>query len=219
MDLPLQPDLQPISSLVTLAKYDEQWDAPLMSGSCDATWASAKLKRRSMSGVVMMLAGAAIYYQIRLQPTAAMSLIEVELVSMADAGKAALYIRWILEELGILQLKPTLILADNAAAIKMANVGQPTQQTRHIDAKHFVILQWCDDEFISFLETKSESNHIDTLTKITKRNKFNEHTDIFMGRRKLAYTITGKLPPISKEPHRKNIINYISCSTWQDQNF
>ena len=40
----------------------------------------------------MMLAGAAVYYKTRLQPTVALSSTEAEFVNMADAGKAALYI-------------------------------------------------------------------------------------------------------------------------------
>ena len=45
-----------------------------------------------MGGVVMMLAGAAIYYKTRLQPTVALSSTEAEFVNMANAGKAALYL-------------------------------------------------------------------------------------------------------------------------------
>ena len=45
---------------------------------------------------------------------------------MTDAGKAALYIRWILEELGLIQVDPTPILADNSGAIAIANAHKPT---------------------------------------------------------------------------------------------
>ena len=61
----------------------------------------------------MMFAGAAIYYRTRLQPTVALSSTEAEFVNMADAGKAALYIRWILEEIGLIQIDPTPICDDN----------------------------------------------------------------------------------------------------------
>ena len=52
-----------------------------------------------MGGIVLMFAGAAVYYKTRLQPTIAQSSTEAEFVNMADAGNAALYMRWILEEL------------------------------------------------------------------------------------------------------------------------
>ena len=54
-----------------------------------------------MGGVIMMFAGATVYYRTRLQPTIAQSSTEVEFTYLADAGKAALYLRWILEELQI----------------------------------------------------------------------------------------------------------------------
>ena len=79
-----------------------------------------------MGGVIMMLAGAAVYYRTRLQPTVALSSTEAEFVNMTDAGKAALYLRWILEELNIIQTKPTPILADNAGAIALCNAQKPT---------------------------------------------------------------------------------------------
>ena len=61
----------------------------------------------------MMLAGAAVYYCTQLQPTVALSSTEAELVNMANAGKAALYMRWILEEIVLIQIDPTPISADN----------------------------------------------------------------------------------------------------------
>ena len=81
-----------------------------------------------MGGVAMMLAGAAVYYKTRLQPTVALSSTEAEFVNMADAGKAALYIQWILEELGLIQVEPTPICADNTDAIHLANAQKPTQR-------------------------------------------------------------------------------------------
>ena len=45
-----------------------------------------------MGAVVMILTGAAVYYQARLQPTVALSSTEAEFVNMTDTGKAALYI-------------------------------------------------------------------------------------------------------------------------------
>ena len=102
----------------------------------------------------MMLAGAAVYYRTGLQPTVALSSTEAEFVNMTDAGKAALYIRWILEELGlIIQIDPTPICADNTGAIYLANTQKPTRRCRHVEMKNFVILQWTDNDFINFVET------------------------------------------------------------------
>jgi hypothetical protein len=101
---------------------------------------------------------------------------------MADAGKAALYLRWILEEIGIIMKAPTPILAGNQGAVRLANAHQPTRRTRHVEMKHSIILQWTDDKFIDFVDTSTDENYSDSLSKPTGRTKFYEHTDVFMGR-------------------------------------
>ena len=80
-----------------------------------------------MGGVVIMFAGAAVYYRTHLQPTIALSSTEAEFMNMTDAGKAALYMRWILEDIGIIQTQPTPILADNAGAVQLCNAQRPTR--------------------------------------------------------------------------------------------
>jgi hypothetical protein len=64
----------------------------------------------------------AVYYRTRLQPTIAQSSTEAEFTNMADAGKAAVYLRWLLEEIGIIMDAPTPILADNQGAVRLANL-------------------------------------------------------------------------------------------------
>ena len=58
----------------------------------------------------------------------------------------------------------TASLADNHEAVEMANVHHPTRRTRHVEMKHFVILQSTDDEFINFVETRSDENYSDSLS-------------------------------------------------------
>ena len=92
MDLPIAPDPAPISAPSQLCKFDEQWNAVEITGSCNTTWASAQTEWRLMwmGGIVMMLAGAAVYHQTRQQPTISQSSMEAEFTNMAGVGKAAL---------------------------------------------------------------------------------------------------------------------------------
>ena len=211
MDLPYAPDPITISDDITLRKFNQQHNALEIVGACDATWASDRLHRRSMGEIVMMLAGAATYYRTRLQPTVTQSSTEAEFTNMADAGKVALYLRWILEELGIIMDSPTPIHADNQGAIRMANAQQPTRRTRHAEMKHFVILQWTDDKFINFIDTKTDENYSDSLSKPTSKTKFYEHTDIFMRQRRPSYTTEPSLNPHSQ----KGKVYYLSLSTYR----
>jgi hypothetical protein len=136
-----------------------------------------------------------------MMPTAAFSSTEAEFASMADAGKAALCLRSLLSDIGLLQECPTETLADNHhGAMQMGTAQQPTRRTRHIDMKQFVILQWSEEDLISFTDCPSALLAADSLTKQTGRAKFYEHMDIIMGRRK----------PMSSSPAGRPVCNQCS---------
>ena len=61
-DLPLKANPTHITSKSWFAEYNIQTKAKQLHGSCDSTWGYNWLEWHSMGGVVMMLAGAAIYY-------------------------------------------------------------------------------------------------------------------------------------------------------------
>ena len=82
---------------------------------------------------------------------------------MTDAGKMAIYLRSILEEVSLEQLEPTEIEVDNRGACQLTNAQQPTRRTRHIDMKDFVILQWTEEEKIKFVDVKSEYMSLHSL--------------------------------------------------------
>jgi hypothetical protein len=187
---PELPDIElpiAITKLKRLLEFLDFEDPLIAVGAGDSTWASDRKHRRSMGGIVFLLAGAAIYYRTQLQPTVALSSTEAEFCNMTDAGKAALYLRSILEQLGIDQILPTQILADNRGARQLSNARQPTRRTRHVDMKHFVILEWTEEERIAYPEVSTNNNFSDSLTKPTGRVKHYEHHDIMMGRRRPAY--------------------------------
>jgi hypothetical protein len=100
-----------------------------------------------------------------------------EFASMADAGKAALCLRSPLSDMGSVQEQPTETQADNLGATQMATAQQP---------KQFVILQWSEEDLISFTDCPSTLLTADSLTKQTGRTKFYEHIDIIMGRPKFS---------------------------------
>jgi hypothetical protein len=53
----------------------------------------------------------------------------------------------------ITKQKVVLFISDNEGAVRLANAQQPTKRTRHVEMKHFIILQWTDDKFIDFVDT------------------------------------------------------------------
>jgi hypothetical protein len=186
-DLPEVDLPKTVASEKQLRDYFDMDDPLRTKGASDSTWGNDRRHRRSTGGVVFLLAGGAIYYRTRIQPTVAQSSTEAEFGFMTDAGKAALYIRSILEELQLEQVLPTQIAVDNRGARQLSNAQQPTKRTRHVDMKEFVILQWTEEEQITFEDVPSARNPSDSLSKPTGRVKFYEHRDILMGRRRPQY--------------------------------
>ena len=71
------------------------------------------------------LAGGAIFYHTKVQATIAQLSTEAELAFMANAGKAAIYLQLILEEIGLQWLCLTEIQCDNWGAGQLTNAQQP----------------------------------------------------------------------------------------------
>jgi len=63
------------------------------------------------------------------------------------------------------------------------------QHIASLEMKHFTILQWTNDEFLKSIQSHSDENYSDILSKPTGHTKLYAHTDIIMGRRKPTYMI------------------------------
>jgi hypothetical protein len=212
MELPDEPLPTTISSHEKLKPYQEFLSPTHLDGASDSTWATDRRHRRSTGGIVFFYAGGAIYYRTRIHPTVAQSSTEAELAFMTDAGKAALYLRSILEELNLEQLCPTDIKVDNRGARQLTNAQQPSRRTRHIDMRDFCILQWTEEELILFTDIPTAYNVSDSISKPTGRTKFYEHMDIMMGRRKPTYALQDPHDPSSPlKPHISS-----TCSSLQE---
>jgi Reverse transcriptase (RNA-dependent DNA polymerase) len=168
----------------------------------DSDWGSDVSHRRSVSGTVILLSGAAVLYGTKFQKAIALSSTEAEFVSASDTGKYALYLRSILTDLGFAQSDPTTLLIDNTGAVFMVDAQAPTRRTRHVDIRYFALLQWSDTGQVKAQFIPTASNISDSLTKPTGRIKFHQHADLFMGR------IPPQYVPITAVPAT------ITCLQW-----
>jgi hypothetical protein len=121
------PEFPKFSSLLELVGY------------VDVSYATDLRTRLLVTGLYFGLAGGAIAFKSKLQPTVATSSTESELIAAVLAAKIAKHLRSILIELGFPPSGPTLLYEDNKAAINMVNANRPTERSRHIDIQHFVI--------------------------------------------------------------------------------
>ena len=127
--------------------------------------------RRSISGIIMMLAGGAIAWLCRVQITISLSTTESEILSASDAGRLALYLRSVLADLGYPQHHATVIFEDNRATVLISQAAHPTRQTRHIDIREFALLDWNDCGLI-ILESLDTTKKPPTCSRNNARRSF-----------------------------------------------
>ena len=106
----------------------------------DSDFASKATDRRSVSGAVVMFAGACVMYLCRAQKSVALSLMEAEYVAMADGMKEAIFLRYLWSfifpdrDVGC-----TLIHEANVSAIHLACNPATPPNSKHIDIRHHFI--------------------------------------------------------------------------------
>ena len=156
-------------------------------GYVDSDWAGDNSHRRSISGMCLCFAGAHVVYRARFQPTVSQSSTEAEFIAAVEAGKLALYLRSLLDDLGIHQNAATPLHEDNNAAIAMANASRPTRRTRHIDIKHFALMDWVATDQLVLMSISTHDNPADGLTKSLGPHLFQRHCATLLGKRKPSY--------------------------------
>ena len=143
--------------------------------------------RRSVSGSAIFLAGAPITYKCKLQHTVALSSAESELYAACEAAKNTKYIRSVMQHLGFKLTSPTPIHEDNAATIAVSNNQRATKRLRHVDLRHFALLEWVKNGDIILKPIPTADNPADELTKPLGNNLHCRHSDTLLGKRPPSY--------------------------------
>lgn len=157
-------------------------------GTVDSDWGSDTNHRRSVTGIVIRLAGGTIIYKTKFQDTIALSSTEAEYTAACDAGKAILYVRYILDEINMPQESATTLYIDNNGALMMGNAQQPTRRTRHMDIKKFSLNDWIEKDIIIMKRIATKDNYSDGLTKNLGRQLFYRQFEYVLGKIRPSFT-------------------------------
>lgn len=153
-----------------------------MFAAVDSDYAGDTSHRRSVTGIIIRIAGGTVFYKTKFQDTIALSSTEAEFTAAAEAGKYILYVRSILDEIGLPQQEATILYEDNQGALLMANAQQPTKRTRHMDIKTFVLQDWVERDLIRLKRIDTSDNYSDVMTKATGRTLFHRHVNYIFGK-------------------------------------
>lgn len=148
----------------------------------DADFAADVDKRRSTTGAVMLMQGAAVLWISKLQSVVATSTTEAEFIAAAMATKEGLWVRKLLGELSG-QSKPLNLAVDNQAAVVLISEHTAGQsgRTKHIDVQ----FQFVRDRFqrgdISVRFVPTSQQRADMFTKQLGGPEFRKHRSVVMG--------------------------------------
>ena len=136
----------------------------------DADWAGAKT-RRSNTGNIIFIGGAAVSWNSRAQKTVALSSTEAEYMALSDTCRQLVWIRNLFAEMKI-QLTALPLCRDNQGAIFITSNAVQEQRTKHIDIRYHYIREVVEDGKVKLYFVKSADNYADIFTKNLDRVKY-----------------------------------------------
>src|SRR5258708_26086007 len=156
--------------------YDRNSKCDDESRYSDSDWAGDPRDHRSISGYVFTMAGAAVSWSSKKQPSVALSSTEGEYMAMTHASKEAIWIQQFLHDIHFPLSNPTTLLVDNQGAIALASNPTFHVRTKHISVRHHFIRERVEDRDILLEYVPTNDQVVDVITKSLPYDKHSEFT-------------------------------------------
>jgi hypothetical protein len=101
----------------------------------DASWAHIVPQRKSSLSYLIFCNNAVFSWKASLSSLLAMSSAEAELIALCACAADVAYCRKLANELGFLQLRPTIIHEDNLGAKQIAESGNFKGRSKHFELR------------------------------------------------------------------------------------
>jgi hypothetical protein len=149
----------------------------VLGGFSDADFARSIDDRASTSGYLMNMGSTTVSWNCKKQATVATSTAEAEYISAWEATCEIVWLRRILQDLGISQAEATSLFIDSQSAIKLAKNPVFHSKTKHVDTKYHHIRSLIAKDVIKPIYCPSEDQISDIFTKPLGRIKFTKFRD------------------------------------------
>ena len=138
----------------------------------DADWAGDVNDRKSTSGYLFMMNGAAVSWRSQKQTCVALSTAEAEYIALAAAAQEATWMRKLMKDFHESQAEPVTIYEDNQSAICIAKNPQSHHKTKHVDIKYHYVRDKVQDVTIKVQYCPTNDMIADILTKGLTHDRF-----------------------------------------------
>ncbi|CAI7883671.1 unnamed protein product [Closterium sp. NIES-54] len=136
----------------------------LLTCYTDASFNSMKADGTSIGGYVCLFGGGAVSWRSKKQNEVGQSSCETEYMALHHGAKEVVWLRRLLEEIGVCQKEPTVIFCDNESAVKLAKNACLHGLTKHIRPKWHWVRRFLDKE-VRLEIVKTHQQAADILTK------------------------------------------------------
>jgi KUP system potassium uptake protein len=142
-------------------------------GFSDADYAADTTSRRSTSGYVFLLNGAAISWKTKLQPSVSLSTCEAELIALAFALQEGIWLRRLVSELLMPGYDNTVVIhEDNQGTIALVQNHRFSDRSKHVDTRYFFIREHITDGNFAVEYCPTDLMVADIFTKALGRVAF-----------------------------------------------
>ena len=119
--------------------YNAKNDSCVLTRYSDADWAGENDMGHSTSGYIFQLYNNTVSWCSKKQNTVAKSTTEAEYVALSFDTQEVIWLRCLLENIGMKTESPSTIFEDNNGAVELSKNPKFHDRTKHIDiAHHFV---------------------------------------------------------------------------------
>ena len=153
-------------------------------GMSDSDWAV----KHSTSGSVFVLNKAAVSWSSKKQTSVALSSCEAEIVAASDAGKEAVHLGRLAQELDLHDGSPIDLHLDNKSAIDVAYNPEHHGRMKHVDRRHFYVRELVENHRLRVPFVTTVNNIADFFTKPLHQKTFLPMRDIIMNVRTVSVT-------------------------------
>ncbi|GJR93543.1 retrovirus-related pol polyprotein from transposon TNT 1-94 [Tanacetum coccineum] len=136
-----------------------------VTGFVDSDYAKDPNKGRSITGYAFLLQGCVVSWKVMLQHVVALSTTKAEYMAHTEAVKESIWLRGLLEELGV-ELNTVAVNCDNQGAIHLSRNHVFHERTKHINVRYHFIREVLEVKTVKVLKVGTKHNAVDALTKV-----------------------------------------------------